>query len=207
MCNPAALAMTTIVAGTAQSYQANKAQGEAQQNYYNYLAAQNEETAKETFKATGKQVSLIQDEAARTGANLTRQVKVLEGSQRAAEGASGTAGSVTAEDIARDTENKANLDRAAIRASADMQTESAVDAGTAQAVALRRQADSYRLAGANARFSGNLNAQASILSGATAVADQWYRYNQTSKGKYRTVQTPGKSSPTALDTTDSFGNA
>jgi hypothetical protein len=207
MCNPAALAMTTIVAGTAQSYQGNKASGEAQQAYYNYLAAQNEQTAKETFKVAGKQETLIQDEAARTSTNLNRQVKGVEGAQRAAEGASGTSGSVTAEDIAKDTESKANLDRAAIRTSADLQSQSAADAATQQAVALRRQADSYRYAGENAKLVGNINASTSLLSGATAVADQWYRYGQTSKGNYKTVQKPGRGAPTALDTTDSYGNA
>jgi hypothetical protein len=178
MCNPAAIAAMQV-AGTVGSAVGAAGEGKAQQSYYNYLAAQNEAQTVNVTKAADTNVGLVSGAAAREDVNLSRDVAVTEGAQRAASSASGVwGGSKTREDIATDTANKAALDRAAIRTNADLQSQKITTEAANETAALRNQAGSFRMAGENARRTGNINATTSVLNGATNVASRWYQWKQ-----------------------------
>ena len=167
------------VAGTAQQAIAASNQGKSQQAYYNLLATQSKTQADELAGTADINTGLVSNAAAREDTNLTRTVSTVEGSQRAANASSGVwAGSKTAENIAQDTENKAQLDRAAIRTNANLQSQKITTETKNQQNALRNQAQSYLIAGDNARVSGSINAMNSVLNGATAVAGNWYQWKQ-----------------------------
>ena len=209
MCTPEmAASMGIQVAGGALSYEAERQTAKAKESYYNYLAGQNEAQAR-TIAARGEQTATsIAETSAIDEANLNRSAKRVAGAQKAALGASGIgAGSVTAEDIVRDTAKTHELDVNALRFDADSRIWSARTAAADQAKALRDQAAQFRYAGANARYAGDIKTTASLLGTATSVADTWYRWNQTGAGRSPAmVKTPGRSYGGGYATAPDYGN-
>jgi hypothetical protein len=183
MCSPAAAVIGLQVAGGATSAEASIQSGKAQQRYYDYLAGQNERQAADVLDAGDKQTSFIQDSAASETKNLRASQRVFEGSQKVALAANGVPlSSVSAEDLARDTWKREEMDAEAVRYNADTKSYETQMQARAQATALRTQAGGYRMAGRNAKRAGDMGAVTSLLGSATSVSDTWYRYGQTSKG-------------------------
>lgn len=184
MCNPAFMAMgTTAVGSGIQAYGDIKA-GKAQSSYYQFLAGQNNAQAIEVEKAGVADVTGIQTQAALTTEQKGREVARVEGTQKAAMAASGVnSDSTTSQDIALDTATAAARDAAAIKYNADIKAFSTAREATLKAAALRQQANEFGDASVNSVKTGGLNATSSLLNGATQVADQWYKYSQTSGGK------------------------
>jgi hypothetical protein len=183
MCNPAAIGAFQA-AGAAQKAVGAANAGKTQQSYYNYLATQNEVQAQDVAKTSDQNVGIVSDAAGVAQQNLSRTAATVEGTQKAAEAANGVySGSGSAEAVARDTANKAALDRAAISQNAFLQSQQIATASTNQQKALRAQAQGFVQSGLNARTAGNINAETSLLDSATSVAGSWYKWNQTSKGK------------------------
>lgn len=179
-----AAAIGLQTAGAVSGAASAREQGVAQKNYYYYLAKQNEVQADQTLKAGNEQTSLIQDQGAFETGQLRKNERQTMGAQRAAAAASGIgAGSATLEDIARDTMTKADLDAAAIRYNADAKSWETQTTARNTAASLRAGATGYRYAGDNAITAGNINANASLLGGATSVANTWANWSQTSRGR------------------------
>jgi hypothetical protein len=190
MCNPMFLAMGVQAVGTGVSAYGSIKSGEANAAYYNFLASQNNKLATDTQEAAIKDVSGIQTQASLTQEQKDREVSKLSGSQRAALAASGVGGgSVTSEDISRDTMTTAGRDAAAIRYNADIKSYQIAKEAELRAQALRSQSEGFGQAGVNATKAGTLNALTSVLGGATSVASNWYNWNQTGAGKKVNIPT------------------
>lgn len=184
MCNPAFLAMGTTAIGTGISAYGDMKAGKAQASYYNTLSGQNNQQAVDVTKAGVADVSGIRTQEALTLDQKQREVARVQGSQRAALAANGvTSDSGSAMDIAADTANTAARDAAAIKYNADIKAFQVGREAELKARALRVQAGQLGEAGVNAVRTGGLNATSSLINGATQVAGQWYKWNQTSKDK------------------------
>lgn len=174
---------TTAIGSGISAYGDVKA-GKSQADYYTFLAGQNNQQAIAVEKSGVADVSGIQTQAALTTEQKAREVARISGTQRAALAASGvTSDSGSARDIAADTATTAARDAAAIRYNADLKSYQVGREASLRAQALRSQAGQFGAAGVNATRTGGLNATASLLGGATQVADQWYKWRQTSGGK------------------------
>jgi hypothetical protein len=182
MCSPE-IAAGFQVAGIGMQVAGALNEGKSQKSYYDYLAGQNETEAAQTIEAANKNVGMVSRAAGVEEINLNRNVAEVRGTQMATLAASGVwAGSGTAEDISRDTTNKAELDRAAIRMNADLKSQQIALEAANRSKALREQSIQFKMAGANALQAAGMNAAGSILSGAGQVASSYYKWNQTSKG-------------------------
>jgi hypothetical protein len=183
MCEPAYLSMGVTALGTYMSMKGQTAGGQDKANYYNTLAGQNYKEAADVQEAAVKDITGVQGQAALTTTAVERNAAKVSGAQRAALAASGVGGgSVTAEDVAKDTATTLGRDKDAIRYNADIKSYEIGTQATLRAKALRDQAVSFGQAGVNAIKAAGLGATSSLLSGAGTVADQWYRYRQTSAG-------------------------
>lgn len=183
MCNPAAAVIGMNIVGGAYAYESQMKQGKSQQAYYNYLAKANDVQAQEVERTAETQTGLIQDAARVESRNLTRQGKRLAGTQKAVQAANGVGGgSVTSEDIERDTMTREELDQAALRFNADSRAWETLTSAKATARGLRQQGIQFQYAGANAMEAAKINANTSLLGSATNVADSWYKWNRTSVG-------------------------
>ncbi len=165
---PAAIGLQ--VAGSAFAADSAQQAGKAQEGYYRYLASTSDANANLTELGGKVQSRSIQDAAAAEYVQNLRNVKRVEGSQRAGFAANGIAGSVTAEDIARDTNNTAKLDEMAITYNADTQSSEVLRQAGITAMNQRSEAAGYRMAGSQARIAGNRSAIASLIGGASSVA-------------------------------------
>lgn len=180
------IAIGTQVAGGFMQYQGARAQGKAEKAYYNFLARQAEGDAEEVLATGEREVTNIQDAAGRTQGVLTNSVKELEGRQAVVQAANGVGGgSVTTEDIARDTLNKQKMDEMVIKFNADAKSYETRIGASEEAGALREGAIMNRAGGMNAARAGRRNADASLLGTATQVASSWDRWSQTSRGRTR----------------------
>ena len=150
------------VMGAYGQYQAGKAQNE----YYQYLAKQNEEQAKEVV-ATGKdQSALVQDVASSDYKSVREDVAKTMGMQKTGLAASNIAlSSGTAEDIARATFDSGLKDEASIRFNADMTSWDIMTKATQESKNLKRQAEAYRKSGKAAKAGGAWSAGATLLGG------------------------------------------
>lgn len=173
MCDPVTLTITAAAlaaaSGGLSAYGAYQ-EGKATDKYYKYLANQNDEEANAVLKAGEQKATIAQNEGAKQSADLGRDVSVTAGSQRAAMAANGLSGSVTAADLAGDTFNKAKMDEEAIRYNADSTAWGAKTDADFQAWQLKGQAESYRMAGKNAKRAGTIKMTSSLLDTASSVA-------------------------------------
>jgi hypothetical protein len=172
MCNPAAIGMGAQAFGGIMSARNYEAQGDMQSNYYKYLAKQKENEAGLTLTTAEKNVTAIQDAATQQKKDWAQGLAKTEGAQRVAMAASGVTG-VTAEDLIKDTFDRAKMDELAIQYNADMRSWEARQGAQMQALDLRSKANEFSLSATNAKFAGRLNAQASLLGGAGNVANTW----------------------------------
>jgi hypothetical protein len=123
----------------------------------------------EQGKATQRMYNFQADQALEAGARdertLRTQTGKLKGSQKVALEANGIFGGVTAEDIARDTDNQMADDILAIQYNAKI---SAWQAKTA---------------GVNAKKAGAVQGFSTLLNTANQVSDNWKQWKKTSEGK------------------------
>ena len=182
MCSPAAAAGVQLAGGMYSAYQQRQA-GKMEQSYYNMLATNADKQAEAAQLVAGNKVTAIQNRAAFDSGSLKDQVKGVEGSQKVELAAAGVgAGSVTAEDIARDTMTKAAMDEALIRYNADMASDETLRQGKFEALDLKNQAIGYRMAGKNARRTAKTNSYSTLLGASTQAASTWYTGNRYKKG-------------------------
>lgn len=185
MCEPITMiaigTAATIVGGVVSADQQQQA-GRREQEYLNYLADEAEEQIGEVRQARAVERRLITENASRESASFRQQVESLQGTQRATAAAQGLSfGSVTAEDIANDTVNRAVMDEMYIRYNADVQKYMSQQEEEASVRDLERRAQGYRMGGANAAAAGGANATTTLLGTAGQVANNWgsyYLYNQ-----------------------------
>lgn len=184
MCGPAApfVALGAMQLGGAaySAYQTNEA-GKESQKYYNYLAAQNAVAASEAKKQGEREETLIQDAAAFDMAKHKRTVRQFAAGQVAsAAGNNIGGGSVTTQELAKDTFDRSRLDELAIRYNADQRSWAAKTGANYRAWDLEQQGVQNRVAGVQARRTAARQANATLLGGATQAAgtySTWKLYN------------------------------
>jgi hypothetical protein len=157
-----AIGLGLQIFGTITGANAQRQQGEAQYQANMFQADQLEQTAKSMETQSKLKIADFRNMVA--GADATQKTVL------AANGID--ASSVTAQDIAEDTALKGKLDELAIKYNDDLQIWQT-----------RKQAEAYRMAGSNAVTAANTAANATIIGGATGVADTWDRWSKTSMGK------------------------
>jgi len=173
MCSPGLILPVMAVATAAASggikaygeYQ----QGKSQQKYYSYLAEQNERQAEAEERTAEQKTSIVQNEAAQRAKELKGDVARVKGAQKAAMAVMGIGGSVTEEDILKDTTNKAWLDEQNIRYNADVTSWSIKKETAERDIALRNQSVLFRLAGKQARQAAAINMTSTILGTASSI--------------------------------------
>lgn len=181
MCSPAAMGVASGLQVMGGLYSAGQMQqeGKATRNYYNLQADTLEKNAEIVGIQADRKVTNIQDRAALETRKFDDQVKTLEGSQTVAAAASGIgAGSVSSEDIARDTMSKAALDKALIRYNADLESEDTQRNAKFEAGNMRIQAKQLRYAGKMAQKSAKMNSYTSLFNTATQTGTNWMLYNK-----------------------------
>lgn len=199
MCEPAAIiAGAALAVSVYSSISAANSQAEAgrkEQDYYNFLADNNDRQAVDTLAKADQSVGLTQDQAGRDTQVLRNEVHKIEGTQKSTLAANGVGlDSATAEDIATDTLDREKMDELAIRYNADMKSWDMLETAKQNAYQLRLQARGYRMGGANARSAGDANSTTTLLGGAGTVAGRGYDLSQTSafRSKNSEAVTPTK---------------
>lgn len=168
MCAPVAIGL--MAAGTAMQMYGSYRQGKSMEAYYNYLAQENEKEAVRVMGRAQDEKKLINYQQSQEQHKLVSDTSTLEGTQKATMAANGVySTSVTAEDIARDTQNKKVMDEMAIRYNADTKMWETQKAAEDTAASLRSNASLNRMAGRQAFKSGQLGAWASLLGGAGQI--------------------------------------
>ncbi len=168
------VAMGLQVGGSLLAAQAAKDEGEMSARYYDMLGMNSDLNADLTVLAGDRSARDVQDRAATESGVLRDNVKRTEGAQDVALAANGTGGSVTAEDIARDTRAKARLDELAIRYNADTKSGDIRRGAAMDAMNLRFQGGASRVSGNNARATGKARSIVSLVGGAAQVANTAY---------------------------------
>lgn len=140
-------------------------QAKMQGAYYRALADQNFREANMAIETADLQTTIFQNEAAARSKELKSEEKTLEGAQIAAMAAMGIYG-VTADDILKDSKNKAKLDEINLRYNADIQSWSARKEGRQEAWALRNQGELNLQARRNTLKAAKINMMATTLLGA-----------------------------------------
>lgn len=158
MCNPAAVQVGVMIAGTLFAADAQSKQAKYQEKVAENNAITQENMAKDA-EARGR----IEE------ANHRLKVAQMKSSQRAALGASGAeVNTGSAALLQQDTMEMGELDALTIRSNA------------------QREAWGYRAGASNSRAQGQLdrmrgksNAMGTLLTGGSQVAGQWYNYSQS----------------------------
>lgn len=190
MCDPVTLGTLAVVSigatigsGIYSANQQNKA-GKAQQGYYNYIADQEEASAKAALAVGERNATLAQDAGAREAADAKRASLRFGATQQAALAANGVGGgSVTAADIAGDAFDKAKLDEIAIQYNANSKAAEAITDANYKSWDFKNQANLSRLSGVNARRAGAAQANATLFSTASSVATQAAGFGFAGAGK------------------------
>ena len=175
---PAAFAAAGSLIGATGAYE----EGQSKSAYYEYLAQNSRTEAGLVQKQADQESTLAQNTGAQQSLNERRQAAEVTGAQQAAEGASGTAGSVTSTDVSNDTFNKVKLDQMAIKYNADVQSWKAEQEAKLKEFELGREASGYGIAAKGARQAGRMGAFNSLLSGASQVSGAFLKGGMFSKG-------------------------
>ena len=147
--------------------QAQYAQGKQNKAYYDYLAEQTKKQSIEIDNATGEQVSVISQDAARQATQVIQDSNQTIASQKAAMAANGVySDSATSNDIIGDTIDKRAIDEAMVRFNADRAIWQTRRSGINQKIGLSAQESDYRIKGANAKNAGRIAAVNTLVGGA-----------------------------------------
>lgn len=179
MCEPVSLSLMAAsvglqTVGAIQGASAANAAGKANQQYYDYIAAQNKASADEAVRVGAQKADMAQMKGSQDSAKYARSASEFRGLQRATSAAMGVTSGATAEDIAYDTLTKEGLDEQAIRYNADLAAWSAKTGAAYEAWDYRNQSNLNTMAGVNARNAGKTQAKASLIGGATSIANTLY---------------------------------
>lgn len=153
-----------LASGIAQA-RSIRAEGEATNSYYQYLAQQNQQQAILAERTGAAQSKAIQDTQKLQGRQLKISQAEFNASQQAALAANGIVG-VTASDIAKSTFSKQALDENILRYNSDVKSYESVVAGQNQAYGLRSQATGFQAAGAQAKYASQIQSRNTLLSSA-----------------------------------------
>ncbi len=182
---------TQAAGGLFAAYGANE-EGKAQKRYYDYMAAQDEQAAVRTIQQGEVQSGLFQDKGLDETKIFKDKTAQTFGAQDAASAASGVAGSVTAQDVARDSFDRAKMDELAIRYNADSGSWAAKTEAANKAWELRQSAAGKKAAGKNARYAGKMNAISSLLGSAGQVAGGLSKYKASAPTAATSYQPDGR---------------
>jgi len=156
-----------IGAGLLGSYGTYKS-GEARNDYYQYLATENEAQAQEVIKTAKTQQGLIYNAAARTTEQVRENLDIISAKQKTALASNNIAlSSGTAEDIARSSFAQENKDEMAIRYNANLSAWDTLKSAEQSKLNLLSQAKGYRLAGKSEKKASGLNIFSSLLGTAS----------------------------------------
>jgi hypothetical protein len=170
------MAIAAVVSVAMQAYaghrqaQAQKAAGEAQSNYYDYLAESSRRQGDAELQKGQMQSEIIQDAAKEKGKLLKTRGAEVAASQKVALAASGVPlSSVTAEDISRSTQGKITADALMLRHNADLKGWQAMtDAGYKKWEA-DTKAGQYGYASKYSAYAGRVNARNTYLGTAAKI--------------------------------------
>lgn len=166
------------VAGGAMGAYSALQMGKTQASYYAFMGNQATAEAGLATAVGENQAENTEKSAAFSEEIAARNATKALGAQRAAEGANGIGGSVTAQNIASSTIDKSELDMEAIRFNADTKSSSQRTNAALTAYGLNTQAGEDAIAGTNSVDASRLNAASSILGSGGSLASMWYRKNQ-----------------------------
>lgn len=176
MCDPLTIAtVATVGAGALQAGGQIK-QGFAQSDQYKYMGNVLDARSALARQQAEQNNTLTENAAAFQAQSSFRNAAQVEGTQKAAIGANGIGGSVTAADIAGDSFDREKLDQIAIRYNADTkkwENNRAADLEVWDNDNQKRQA---LRAAKNARQSGYINAGATLLGTAASVAGGYAKF-------------------------------
>lgn len=180
MCSPAiAIPLALQIGGGALSASNQIKAGKDERNYYNMSANTDEAQAKIVKIQGDRAVTNTQDKAAFDNERLHDQVASVEGTQKVALAANNVgAGSVSAEDIARDTMTKSAKDEALIRYNADSESDAINKDTNFQVGSLNEQARQKRVAGKLAVKAAKRNAFSTILGASAQTAMTYANYKK-----------------------------
>jgi hypothetical protein len=142
-------------------------QAKQQGRYYQYLADKDIREAQAAEKTAEFKSNIAQDEAAAQAGELKGEVAKLKGAQIAAMAAMGISG-VTADDILKDSANKAKLDEINLRYNADIESWSAMKEGREESWSLRNDAEMQLQARRNLLKAAKMNMMATTFLGASS---------------------------------------
>ncbi len=151
-------------------------QGQAQKNMMNYqaqAAAVQQQIVKQTAAAN---ITGVQEQASLQSTQLARTQATVVGAQKAAEGGQGIDGSGTAADIAKDTFTKQQLDQMTLQYNANVKAWGITNQANAQLWGLGAQEGQYEMGAENAQTAGDISAASSLLSSASQIATEAYRF-------------------------------
>lgn len=142
------LAGVSLVGGLMKS-DADRAEGQAKQSYYNDLADVSMKDSQKVTVQQGRDISALQG-----------KLRAYTAAQKVATAQSGLwGGGTTVQDVAKSTQVQGDIDEEAIRYNAEEKRKKLYD-----------EAFQYRKAGANARDAGERAAFGSLLGGVTGAA-------------------------------------
>lgn len=155
-----------------------RAAGRSTQAYYDALAASAKQESEIALRTGEQRATLAEDQGAIDSRIVARNADKLAGSQAVAMAANGLgSGSVTAEDITRDTFDKKTLDEMAVRYNADSRAwEAKTEASYKSWDALNRS-KGYTTAGVNSRAAGNAAATTTLFSTASQLLGTGLSYS------------------------------
>ena len=143
---------------------AQKAEGKAQEAYYNYLAEQSRLEGDAALKIGQKQSELVQDVAKEEGKQLKKTQAQFNASQIAAMAASGVdVSSVSAQDVVSSAYSEQKLDELALRYNADMRSWGVKTEASYKNWAANVQAGQYEYAGKHARVVSKIKQRSTLL--------------------------------------------
>lgn len=166
----AGTAITSGVVGAGVSAYGQYQSGLAQQKMYQYQQQQQTLQANYDVSVGEAQSQSIEETGSLQNKQLVQNQAQLEGSQKAAEGAQGIGGSVTAQNITTSTFTKEQMDQQMLRYNTDIKAQSAREQAAGEAWGANTTAGQDALAATNAKVGGEYNAAGSLLSGAMSVA-------------------------------------
>ena len=173
MCEPttlfAASSAIMLYSGYQQA-QYQRATGEAQRNYYDYLSRTSQMEGELALRTGRQQSQMIQDVVKGKGKQLARSQAQLSASQRAIMAAQGRdPSSDSAADIVLSTADEQRLDELALRYNADVDTWGAMTDASYKNWASNVQASQYTMAGKQSEYAGKINARNTLLGTALKI--------------------------------------
>lgn len=165
------LALGTTAASGAYSAYSNIQEGKQTSKMYQYQAGQLEKQKQIVQQRADINSQLNQYAASEQGAKLMKEYQVTAGTQKAALAAQGIGGgSVTAEDIASSTFDKAKLDQVALKYNADLKSYEIQEEAKNDIYGLNVQQSYLNAMAKNARTASKSKAFGTLLGTAASMA-------------------------------------